>query len=184
MLAVLYLNELRSRAPRWRHLQWLLLVPVLIGSWQTWQYRPPVFHGVEGVVSRLVNGGAAGNLAYFGRSRQVFVPFVRMKDPARRIFTFQGDDITADSSIGDACRDYRVRYVVAEREDADFNRILPQIAAMREFVDLGPMQIEPTWRGPVELRVFRYDGPVAAQMKRVPLGSRFVTAQVNDGVRK
>jgi hypothetical protein len=107
-----------------------------------------------------------------------------MKDPSRRIFTFQGDDITAAATIGEACRDYRVRYVVGEREDADFNRVLPQIASMREFVDLGTTRIEPTWRAPIELRVFRYDGPVAARMKRVPLGSSFVTAQVNEGVRK
>jgi hypothetical protein len=184
MLAAAMTAELRHWSPRLKHLQWALVIPVLIGGWETLQYRIPAYQDLEPLVNRIINGSPTGNLMYFGRHRQAFVPYIRMKDKSRRIFTLQGDDLTATETIGEACKDYRVGYILGEQDDADFQRVLGQIRQSSEFSDAGPMQVHLTWRAPLEMRIIRYTGPAAAQMKAIPLNSRLATQRANDYVKK
>jgi hypothetical protein len=179
--------SLVAEAPRWnprlKHVQWVLAIPVLIGASQTMQYRPPAYEGVQTLVNKLVDSSPGGNFMYFGRNRQVFIPYIRMRDTRRKIFTLQGDDVTAQVPIVPACHDYRVIYVIGEEEDADFRRALPQMEQSPEFSNMGAAQISPTWRAPISMRIFRYNGPMASRMRTVPLNSKLATDRLNEYVK-
>ncbi len=186
MLAVFLVGEVIVRNPRMKYIQWVFVIPVLAGLWQTTQYRPSTYYGVESIVNKLIDPTREGNVMYFGKNRQVFVPYIRMRDTARRVYMLQGDDLTSgtNSPIQEICKDYRVRYVIGDREDADYKRVLPQLAQASDFSELDPVYIKPSWRGPENFRLFRYNGPLAAHMRKAPLNSKYVTAGVNDSVKQ
>jgi hypothetical protein len=52
------------------------------------------------------------------------------------------------------------------------------------FTDTGQMQVHLTWRAPLQMRIIRYTGPLAAQMKMIPLKSRLATGRANEYVNK
>jgi len=184
MLAAAMAAELRRWNPQLKHLQWALLIPVFMGGLQIIHSRPPAYLDLEPLVSRIMQGSPTGNVMYFGRNRQAFVPFIRIKDGSRRIYTLQGDDLTATETISEACRDYRVSYILAEQDDPDFQRALAQMKDSGSFSDTGPAKLHLTWRAPIEMRLIRYTGPLAAQMKTIQLKSRLATAKANEFVNK
>jgi len=132
------------------------------------------FSGMEPIVRRLLEENGPGNIAYFGHYRQMFVPFVRAYDRDRKIYVLQGDDITEDAGdVLRACRDFRVRWLLldAPKTGKAFGSELEEtIASHREFRFIR----QETFGTPhfqVPLMIYEYVGPVAEQMKPVPLRS-------------
>lgn len=138
------------------------------------QQRYVGFSGMDRIVCRLLQEDGPGNIAYFGHYRQMFVPFVRAYDPQRQIYVLQGDDITEDSgTVQQASHDFRVRWLLldAPKTGKAFSSELEEtIGSGREFRFVR----EETFGTPhfqVPLRIYEYVGPVAEQMKLVPLRS-------------
>jgi hypothetical protein len=134
---------------------------------------PPSYSGIDRIVSRALEDDSSGNIAYLGHFRQMFVPWVRVLDPARRIHVLQADDIAAISpDFATACRDFRVKWVFLE----DTTKGDQQSGRLRKELSQLPFELvghETVGSGGVELGLarFRYRGPLAAQMKTVPLRS-------------
>ena len=175
LLGIEWLAELTSERPSWWTAAAAGLALVLaVQMVQAVRQQYVGFSGMEPIVRRLLEENGPGHIAYFGHYRQMFVPFVRAYDPDRQIYVLQGDDITEDA--GDllrACRDFRVRWLLldAPRTGKAFGSELEEtIASHREFQFIR----EETFGTPhfqVPLMIYEYLGPVAEQMKPVPLRS-------------
>jgi 4-amino-4-deoxy-L-arabinose transferase-like glycosyltransferase len=131
------------------------------------------FSGIDRIVSSSLADDSSGNIAYLGRYRQMFVPWVRVLDPARMVYVLQADDIASISpDFASACHDYQVRWVFVE--DAIDSK--EQSGEIRQELAGFPFELVrhdvfgPDGAG-LGLARFRYCGPLAARMKTVPLRS-------------
>lgn len=181
MLAAVFLADFGARKPvLGRYLEWILLIPVSLGAWQVAHYRPGLFQGVEQLAARVapyaVNGSPA-NILYYGKYRQVLVPYVRLSDAARRKFVLNGANFSSDP-IAQVCRDYQVRYLVAELGGGNVIEVarLDRESALRKTA-LFPL-VTP-WGAAVSAQLYEYDGPVASEMKKFGFNSRLVGASAN-----
>ena len=129
--------------------------------------------GIDRIVAQTFNSGTPGNIAYIGTDRQMFVPWVRILDPTRKVYVLQGDDIAAVSpDFATACRDFQVKWVFLQNS-SDSSQALAKIrqelaGSSFELVrhdSFGPLGAE---RG---LEVYRYRGPISIRMHTVPLRS-------------
>jgi Dolichyl-phosphate-mannose-protein mannosyltransferase len=131
------------------------------------------YSGIDRIVSSALDDDLSGNIAYLGHFRQMFVPWVRVLDGARRVYVLQADDIAAVSpDFATACRDFRIRWVFIE----DTNKRDEQSDAIRKELSKSPFELvrrEVVGSNGVGfgLTRFRYRGPQAAEMKTVPLRS-------------
>jgi hypothetical protein len=143
------------------------------------------YAGMDPIVGELFGDLFAkygeGNIAYFGNYRQMFVPFVRHCDPQRRIYVLQGDDITEESGgLDKACHDYVVRWILVDQPprgslgDPTIEKLLKSQACFR-------LRREETFGKPyyrIPLLIYEYVGPVAGQMKVIPLRSEALNIYV------
>ncbi len=175
LLSMEWLVELVRHRPGWQRLGGLALAVLLVAqSFRAVQQTYVGVSGTEPIVRRLLEENGPGNIAYFGHYRQMFVPFVRAYDLDRQIYVLQGDDITEDAgNVLQACRDFRVRWLLldAPRTGKAFGSELEEtIASAHEFRFIR----EETFGTPhfqIPLMIYEYVGPMAEQMKPVPLRS-------------
>ena len=119
VLAVGLLLEL-NKTYSWRQgtVYLILAIPCLASAAKV---RVPVidgFDGVDGMVKEVIARRSEGNILYVGERHQIVVPFVRMYDSSRSIQVLRGSDLLGPAdNAADVCRDYRVRFIVAERDE-------------------------------------------------------------------
>lgn len=145
------------------------------------QQRYEGYDGVAPIVQRLLADGR-GNIAYFGNFRQLFVPYVRHLDPDREVYVLQGDDITGVSGgrVATACHDYIVRWVVLDRPPHGALSG-PEIQEQLDGEPCFQCRRQETFgkRGyRVSVFIYEYNGPVADQMKTIPLQSEKLNIHV------
>ncbi|MCS7306910.1 MAG: glycosyltransferase family 39 protein [Thermoguttaceae bacterium] len=175
LLGVEWLSELsRSRAV-WRATAAAGLALLLaVQCVRAVQQHYTGISGVEPIVRRLLQEDGAGNIAYFGHYRQMFVPFVRAYDLDRQRYVLQGDDITEES--GDllrACREFRVRWLLldAPKTGKAFSSELEETLGSNPQFRFVRQETFGTPHFQIPLIIYEYLGPVADQMKPVPLRS-------------
>ncbi len=175
LLGVEWLAELVCHRPGWRTLGGLALAILLAAQgFQAVQQRYTGVSGVEPIVRRLLEEDGPGNIAYFGHYRQMFVPFVRAYDPDRQLYVLQGDDITENSGdVHFACREFRVRWLLldAPKTGKAFGSELEQTIASSGQFRFVRQETFGTPHFQIPLMIYEYVGPVAEQMKPVPLRS-------------
>ena len=177
-LAVAFLWQIGERL----HRKVWVLVPisvavVVMNCLDALAHSPPVYWGMNAIIEPLIRSDG-GNIAYFGTYRQLFVPLIRQLDTTRSIYTLQGDDIVnAAGNLGDAAYQYRVKYLVIERARPDageLDAIARQVHDDPRFTRIGTGTLhKPVGLLPIE--TYRYSGPVASKMARVPLESKLLS---------
>jgi hypothetical protein len=103
----------------------------------------------------------------------MFVPWVRIMDQTRKVYVLQGDDIAGVSpDFATACRDFQVKWIFLEdvsEGGQDSKKIRSDVAdypfELIRYETFGPS------RSGVGLKIYRYQGPIAKQMKTIPLRS-------------
>lgn len=159
--------------PGWNR-RTLAAVPVVaamgLGLLELQRVQTGQMDAVEPIVQSLLAQPTGGNIAYFGHFRQVFVPFVRLHDPARRTYVLQGDDVVgAAGGVAEACRNYKIRWLLVEEGE-------PVLGELAQAQTIEPWKQERF--GPDKsvrtLHILRYTGEHAERMKKVPLESSVV----------
>jgi hypothetical protein len=176
VLGMSFLARISQKLP---HRRWLLIVPcigIALNVPAALNAGEPGFSGMDKIIASVIRPSGRGNIAYFGDHRQVFVPFIRKADQARRIWVLQGERILETSgSLDKALFSYRVEYLMFEDLDdpTKENESLRRMAANGLISPVLNGTIQTTPRKTL-VHVFRYSGEMSPTMAPVRFSSRFV----------
>ena len=115
-----------------------------------------------------------GNIAYLGDYRQLFVPYVRLRDPDRSLYVLRTDRLlNPDEPAGlrRMAHDYRARWFFIEPKSRDAQSLPGEVlqeAAEKPFELISRREFTNGSR-PVELLIYRYSGSWADATADIPI---------------
>ena len=163
---------MESVPQRWRRaLPLLLLLPLPMELHRLWKGTYTEFHQSQAAVRGLFAQGDPGNILAFGEDKQVLVALVREQDPRRSVHIIRGERLlNGRLTLPEVCRRYRIRTVVVELSANADRSSLPtpgDLASLRASPSVSFVQKNK----PVQLLLFRYDGPIDSKMADVSLSN-------------
>ncbi|MBW4027402.1 glycosyltransferase family 39 protein [Acidipila rosea] len=176
-LAAAALQFFSSRLPKSAAaaLPLLLLLPLPYDLAKTYHRNYTDFLDERPPVNQMFSGGSPGNVLLFGKDKQVFISLIREDDIERRVHVIRGDDLIAGGkTIDDLCRSYRIGTVMIEvPANTPLSSALDSLRSNSQFVP-ERMSVITRAHQPYQIVVYRYTGPIAAQLADVPLSSRLM----------
>src|SRR5262249_11495888 len=86
LMAVRFTNSVTKPSALAKWIGYAGLVAILASQCVSVASRNPAgYSGIDRIVARTLEEDSTGNIAYLGHYRQMFVPWIRVLDPARRI---------------------------------------------------------------------------------------------------
>jgi hypothetical protein len=132
------------------------------------------FSGMDVIIDELLLAENT-NIAYLGDYRQLFVPYVRLRDPERLVYVLRLECfLNSKTSLNakDIAHWYRIKWVLVEPTSADVSKLSPNI--LDEFsnvaFELRGVKEFGDDRKRIKLFAYRYRGSWADKMQPIPFG--------------
>ena len=167
---------LLQRHPAWRRILVIgLAVIVMVQLASVVRYGlSRGFSGMDVIIDELFRTEKA-NIAYLGDYRQLFVPYVRLRDPERLVYVLRLECfLNSKTSLNakDVAYWHRIKWVLVEPTSDDLSKLSPNI--LDEFsnvaFELRSAKEFGDHRKRIKLLAYRYRGSWADKMQPIPFG--------------
>jgi 4-amino-4-deoxy-L-arabinose transferase-like glycosyltransferase len=162
----------------------MIVLQVLSGFRSEW---PPGSLGMDEIINELFHVEKA-NIAFLGDYRQLFIPFIRIHDPERSVYTLRLERLLSSAipvKASDIAHRYRIKWFLIEPASADALHLPSdrqhelttepfELVGTREFVAHSKR---------IKLNIYRYRGPWAEKMEPISYTSRAFCKSATSGRR-
>ncbi len=146
----------------------MIVLQVLSGFRTEW---PPGSSGMDEVINELFHVEKA-NIAFLGDYRQLFIPFVRIHDPERSVYTLRLERLLSSEmpvKASDIAHRYRIKWFLIEPASADAVHLpsdRQRELTTEPFEMVGTREVV-AHNKRIKLDIYRYRGPWAERMEPI-----------------